>query len=61
MKLETCVGFVAEVMPKSCWKPGSEGTTDDEPWSHAVRYVRVVPGGMKDVEGDLLMGMPLVA
>jgi hypothetical protein len=41
MKFVICEGLDPEDMLKACWKPGREGTTELEPWSHAALVLRV--------------------
>jgi hypothetical protein len=35
MKFEISDGFEPEVIPKAFWKPGRDGTIEEDPWSHA--------------------------
>jgi hypothetical protein len=35
MKLRICFASAPELMPKCFGNPGSDGATDDEPWSQA--------------------------
>jgi hypothetical protein len=36
IKFEIWAAFVPDEIPNACWKPGSDGTIEEEPWSHAV-------------------------
>ena len=62
MKLATSLGLVAEVMLKSRENPGSDGTTELEPWSHAWTSLDMDDlTGCHATDEDLLMHMPDMA